>query len=96
MRFLEAKQQQVNKGEHKMQPGIREDQRHMRTAPTQSPGMVPPREKAKVHHNAIALAAELGVDLETVEGTGADGQILARDVRAAHEKNVNEKAGSPE
>ena len=32
---------------------------------------------------AVSLADELGVDLSTVEGTGADGRITVGDVRAA-------------
>lgn len=32
---------------------------------------------------AISLAEELGVDLSTVTGTGADGRITVADVRAA-------------
>ena len=34
---------------------------------------------------AVTLAAELGVDLSTIEGTGKDGKITAGDVRAAAE-----------
>ena len=32
---------------------------------------------------AIELAAELGVDISTVEGTGKDGRVTVGDVRAA-------------
>lgn len=47
------------------------------------------RKRAERHHAtgaAIRLASELGVDLEEIEGSGADGRIVVGDVRDAAEE----------
>ena len=41
-----------------------------------------------------ALAKELGVDIEKVKGTGAEGRVLEKDVRQAAE--AKEKPAEPE
>jgi len=44
------------------------------------------RKRAEKHdatESALELADELGIDLEDVEGTGADGRITVRDVKQA-------------
>ncbi len=56
--------------------------------PAPEPGSVASRERTRVSPLARRLAAELGVDLARVRGTGSDGAIRAADVRAA-------AAGSP-
>lgn len=42
-------------------------------------------EETEATDAAEELAAELGVDLATVEGTGKDGRVTVADVRAAAE-----------
>jgi pyruvate dehydrogenase E2 component (dihydrolipoamide acetyltransferase) len=42
-----------------------------------------PASRARISPKARRLAKELGVDLESVRGSGADGEILASDVQAA-------------
>jgi len=53
-------------------------------APTQ-PTRLPPQEEARVKASPVArrIAAELGVDLAGVNGTGPDGRVTETDVRAA-------------
>lgn len=65
-------------GENKMMPGTRSDQ-------------TPPAPRV-YRQDVIDLAKELGVDLEKVIGTGADGMVIKRDVRAAKEQADREAA----
>lgn len=89
MKFLEAKalakkqgitpQPRGGKGkiieENKMQPGSRPDQ-----------SQIPPKNTTPTHKpEVVSLAKELGVDLNTVTGTGQNGAVLIRDVRNAKE-----------
>lgn len=67
----------LNMGENKMQPGLREDQRP---------------EPRTYRPDVMELAKELGVDLDKVIGTGADGVVIKRDVRAAKEQADREAA----
>ena len=73
MRYLEAKAltPPKKKGEHKMQPGIRADQ----------------QPEKRVHRPEVArMAEELGVDIERIKGTGAEGTVTKKDVRLAREQ----------
>lgn len=65
--------------------------------PVEAPAPVPPapasERRARVSPLARKLAAELGVDLSTVQGTGAHGAIERADVeRAAEAKKLAQKA----
>jgi pyruvate dehydrogenase E2 component (dihydrolipoyllysine-residue acetyltransferase) len=55
---------------------------HAVASPT-SDALLPPPSSAKISPKARRLAKELGVDLATVQGSGAGGEILASDVQAA-------------
>jgi len=50
----------------------------------------------RVSPNAKRLAAELGVDLSTVSGTGPMGRITGKDVRAAAEKKQKPQPAQPQ
>src|SRR5213082_16271 len=54
-------------------------------APTQPTRLPPQREEARVKASPVArrIAAELGVDLSSVKGTGPEGRVTETDVRAA-------------
>jgi len=62
-----------------------------------APVRAPPA-TARVHASPVArkMAAALGVDLATVEGTGAGGAILKADVERAVQSPRKEKAARPE
>lgn len=51
--------------------------------------MTEPNRQPDATDEAVSRAQELGVDLATVQGTGADGRILVKDVEDAHEQDVN-------
>ncbi len=48
----------------------------------------PTRRRVNASPRALALAQRLGVDLDTVKGTGPDGRIVEADVRAAQSRGV--------
>jgi len=93
MKFIEAKQlsraqgiepgslrRNARKGreENKMLEGSRLDQRS-----TPTPPKLP---EPRIYKPAIVqLAKELEIDLETVDGTGQNGEVLARDVKRTRE-----------
>jgi pyruvate/2-oxoglutarate dehydrogenase complex dihydrolipoamide acyltransferase (E2) component len=43
-------------------------------------------EKHNATEAALRAAAELGVDLDSIEGTGSEGRITVKDVREAQEE----------
>jgi pyruvate dehydrogenase E2 component (dihydrolipoamide acetyltransferase) len=57
-----------------------------------SSGDVAPRAKPKISPKARRIAGELNVDLNSVRGSGQDGEILVSDVEAA----ANARAAAPE
>src|SRR5438094_5418824 len=59
-------------------------------APTQPTRLPPQREEARVKASPVArrIAAELGVDLASVKGTGPDDRVTETDVRAAAKSKV--------
>jgi len=78
MKFLEAKAK-LAKAEHKMQPGVRADQQDATAVP---PAVPPAAPVVPISAVVRELAAELNVDLSTISGSGKDGAVLVRDVRA--------------
>lgn len=62
---------------------LNEDGSYSRRIPTQGGTVV--EEGINATAGALAAAEELGVDISTVTGTGADGRILKSDVEAAAE-----------
>ena len=73
--------------EESVAPAARAGSRGRADSPQPSaPGAAPPQTLpagAKISPKARRLAKELGVDLATVRGSGAEGEILASDVQAA-------------
>jgi pyruvate dehydrogenase E2 component (dihydrolipoamide acetyltransferase) len=65
-----------------------------RTQPTRPP---PQREEARIKASPIArrIAAELGVDLSSVNGTGPDGRVTETDVRAAAKSKTTSAPQKP-
>lgn len=60
-------------------------------------GLLVPRKKkpeVKISDAAKKKAAELGIDIDTVEGTGAGGSIKVEDVEAAKEKEEQNASGN--
>lgn len=77
MKYLEAVRKAAQQPmENKMMPGTRTDQ----DGSTPRVQLEPPGPHSD---EIVALAESLGVDLSTVTGTGKDGRVLMRDVRAA-------------
>jgi pyruvate dehydrogenase E2 component (dihydrolipoamide acetyltransferase) len=65
-----------------------------RTQPTRPP---PQREEARIKASPVArrIAAELGVDLSGVNGTGPDGRVTETDVRAAAKSKTTSAPQKP-
>jgi len=65
-----------------------------RTQPTRPP---PQREEARIKASPVArrIAAELGVDLSSVNGTGPDGRVTETDVRAAAKSKTTSAPQKP-
>ena len=65
-----------------------------RTQPTRPP---PQREEARIKASPIArrIAAELGIDLSSVNGTGPDGRVTETDVRAAAKSKTTSAPQKP-
>jgi len=65
-----------------------------RTQPTRPP---PQREEARIKASPVArrIAAELGVDLSSVNGTGPDGRVTETDVRAAAKSKTTSSPQKP-
>jgi pyruvate dehydrogenase E2 component (dihydrolipoamide acetyltransferase) len=62
------------------------------------PGRLPPQsDEARVKASPVArrVAAEIGVDLASVKGTGPDGRVTETDVRAAAKSKPVEASASP-
>jgi len=65
-----------------------------RTQPTR---LAPQREEARIKASPIArrIAAELGIDLSSVNGTGPDGRVTETDVRAAAKSKTTSAPQKP-
>jgi pyruvate/2-oxoglutarate dehydrogenase complex dihydrolipoamide acyltransferase (E2) component len=88
MKFLEAKRK-AGQQENKMQPGSRVDQREPHTSATSKIDLGP--DKPKIRPEVAKLAEELDVDLNKVKGTGLNGIILVKDVRAFKAKELDDE-----
>src|SRR6058998_2927869 len=66
-------------------------------APTQPTRLPPQREEARVKASPVArrIAAELGVDLASVKGTGPEGRVTETDVRAAAKSKITAPQKTP-
>jgi pyruvate dehydrogenase E2 component (dihydrolipoamide acetyltransferase) len=66
-------------------------------APTQPTRLPPQREEARVKASPVArrIAAELGVDLSSVNGTGPEGRVTETDVRAAAKSKTTSAPQKP-
>lgn len=96
MKYLEArknapKESIVDKGmENKMQRGSRPDQGGSGKRNPEDLVSSPSRAEGRsVHQGVQKLATELNVDLSTVKGTGANGEITEKDVRYAKRQQAN-------
>jgi pyruvate/2-oxoglutarate dehydrogenase complex dihydrolipoamide acyltransferase (E2) component len=80
--------------EDKMRSGSRPDQRRpedLVSSPSRSTRGTPSRPRSNPSAEVESLASEFGIDLNDVKGTGANGEITMKDVRAhkaAREKRV--------
>ena len=91
MKFLDAKRR-AGQQENKMQPGSRVDQRNPEephTSATSKISLGP--DKPKIRPEVQKLADELNVDLDKVKGTGVNGIILVKDVRAFKAQELDDE-----
>ena len=58
------------------------------STPRDQPAPAPRTKKIAISPRAKRIAAELGVDFTPLEGSGASGRIVERDIRAAHASQV--------
>ena len=67
------------------------------TQPTSASGGPPQREEPRVKASPVArrIAAELGVDLASVKGTGPEGRVTETDVRAAAKSKITAPQKTP-
>src|SRR5437867_2148059 len=84
----EEKPKAEKKEEKKAAPKEKPVEAGVLPAPTQPKRLPPQREEARVKASPVArrIAAELGVDLASVKGTGPDDRVTETDVRAAAKK----------
>lgn len=86
-RYLDVKEGDTNPSitpqdvENKMMEGTRDDQRA--------------RPRARTPNKVLRLAADLGVDIAHVEGTGENGQITEADVQKAADDPANRLPEAP-
>src|SRR5438552_8559813 len=92
----EPKKEPEKKGEPKKEK--KEKAVEAGVPPAQPTRLPPQREEARVRASPVArrIAAELGVDLSGVKGTGPDGRVTETDVRAAAKsKGAAQKVPAP-
>src|SRR5438477_5922151 len=92
----EPKREPEKKGEPKKEK--KEKAVEAGVPPAQPTRLPPQREEARVRASPVArrIAAELGVDLSGVKGTGPDGSVTETDVRAAAKsKGAAQKVPAP-
>jgi len=90
----EEKPKAERKEEQKAAPKEKPVEAAVSPAPTQPP---PQREEARIKASPVArrIAAELGVDLSSVNGTGPDGRVTETDVRAAAKSKTTSAPQKP-
>src|SRR5437762_7354939 len=93
------KEKEPKKEEPKKEPEVKEEKAVEAGVPPAQPTRLPPqREEARVKASPVArrIAAELGVDLSDVKGTGPDGRVTETDVcAAAKSKGAAQKVPAP-
>jgi pyruvate dehydrogenase E2 component (dihydrolipoamide acetyltransferase) len=90
----EEKPKAERKEEQKAAPKEKPVEAAVSPAPTQP---TPQREEARIKASPVArrIAAELGVDLSSVNGTGPDGRVTETDVRAAAKSKTTSAPQKP-
>src|SRR5436309_1473981 len=86
----EEKPKAEKKEEKKAAPKEKPVEAGVSPAPTQPTRLPPQREEARVKASPVArrIAAELGVDLASIGGTGPEGRVTETDVRAAAKSKI--------
>jgi len=103
---IKAKEKEPKKEEPKREPEKKGEPKKEKkekaveagVPPAQPTRLPPQREEARVRASPVArrIAAELGVDLSGVKGTGPDGRVTETDVRAAAKsKGAAQKVPAP-
>jgi pyruvate dehydrogenase E2 component (dihydrolipoamide acetyltransferase) len=89
----EAKKEPEKKGEQKKEKKEKPVEAGVSPAPTQPP---PQPQEARVKASPVArrIAAEFGVDLASVKGTGPEGRVTETDVRAAAKSKIGARQPS--
>jgi pyruvate dehydrogenase E2 component (dihydrolipoamide acetyltransferase) len=93
----EEKPKAERKEEQKAAPKEKPVEAAVSPAPTQPTRPPPHREEARIKASPVArrIAAELGVDLSSVNGTGPDGRVTETDVRAAAKSKTTSAPQKP-
>ena len=92
-----AEKKEEKKAEPKKEKKDKTVEAGVSPAPTQPTRPPPQSEEARVKASPVArrVAAELGVDLASVKGTGPEGRVTETDVRAAAKSKTVEAGVSP-
>jgi pyruvate dehydrogenase E2 component (dihydrolipoamide acetyltransferase) len=93
----EPKKEAEKKGEPKKEKREKPVEAGVSPAPTQPTRLPPQPEEARVKASPVArrIAAELGVDLASVKGTGPDDRVTETDVRAAAKSKTTSAPQKP-
>ena len=103
---LKAKEKEPKNGEPKKEPEKKGEQKKEKKekpveagvspVPTQPTRPPPQPQEARVKASPVArrIAAELGVDLASVKGTGPEGRVIETDVRAAAKSKIGARQPS--
>jgi pyruvate dehydrogenase E2 component (dihydrolipoamide acetyltransferase) len=92
----EPKKEPEKKGEPKKEKKEKAVEAGVSPAPTQPTRLPPQPEEARVKASPVArrIAAEFGVDLASVKGTGPEGRVTETDVRAAAKSKIGARQPS--
>src|SRR6266566_2837369 len=92
----EPKKEPEKKGEQKKEKKEKHVEAGVSPAPTQPTRLPPQPEEARVKASPVArrIAAEFGVDLASVKGSGPDGRVTETDVRAAAKSKIGARQPS--
>jgi pyruvate dehydrogenase E2 component (dihydrolipoamide acetyltransferase) len=92
----EPKKEAEKKGEPKKEKREKPVEAGVLPAPTQPTRLPPQPEEARVKASPVArrIAAELGVDLASIKGTGPEGRVTETDVRAAAKSKIDARQPS--
>jgi pyruvate dehydrogenase E2 component (dihydrolipoamide acetyltransferase) len=92
----EAKKEPEKKGEQKKEKKEKPVEAGVSPVPTQPMRPPPQPQEARVKASPVArrIAAELGVDLASVKGTGPEGRVTETDVRAAAKSKIGARQPS--